>query len=1234
MNTRLIDDSSDFDLHDQFSLENTQHTPFPEANHPLISSEESDNGSSLLKDRQKINLKTEDQRIIYVNEDISSENPSKNSRRQKFRSNEVHTTKYSFLTFIPKSLFVQFRRVANLYFLLIALLQLTTNFSPTGKISTIVPLTIVITFSILKDAYEDFKRRKGDWEVNHRSAEVYRDGSWVKIHWKKVRTGDIIRVKDKEKFPCDIIVLSSNDSLGLCYIETSQLDGETNYKIRRAHHETLRYSDEISLSSFSSIVRCDKPNKDLYKFNGSLEIFNHLPIDHDATRHAPFSHKISLNSNQMLLRGSSLRNTHWIIGIAIYTGHETKLMKNQNKAPHKTSKVERMANRFIFFILGLLLILVLISTIGRVVELKRNAKYMWYLPIFGDASFGFFKLLLELLEGFITFLILYNNLVPISLYVSMEVAKFIQGNLMSNDIQMYYEEADIPCTVRNSSLNEELGQVEYIFSDKTGTLTQNKMEFLKFSVDGQVYGSGTTEIERSNALRNGIEIPDDRPLSYDPSSDFRFYDERISNANWAHQENAAKIEEFFVLLAVCHTVIPERIKKTGKLNYQASSPDEAALVSAAAKLGVEFLHRTPTELTISVLGTKYTYKTLNILEFTSKRKRSSVIVRHPDNRIILYTKGADNVIYPLLLESFKEEAKSTESILNNFADAGLRTLVCAKAILNEESYQVWNKRFEEASCLIVGREEKLEEISDEIEKNLELVGVTAIEDELQKGVPESISLLSKSGVKLWVLTGDKKNTAINIGFACGVLYNDMAIIDLKGKSVRKVSENLDKNLRVAFEEENKEFLGLVVEGQTLTIILDDPFLKKQFLKLACKCKSVICCRVSPSQKADIVLLVKRGRNKITLAIGDGANDVPMIQAAHIGIGIAGEEGLQAANSADISIGRFRFLKRLLLVHGRWSYRRISKLVLYSFYKNTVLYLTQLWFVFFNWWSGTSIHDRWTVSTYNTLFTALPIMALAIFDRDVSPEIAEKYPELYVQGKKDTFFSATIFIGWLLNALWHSAVCFIIPVYANYYGVFSIGSLSGQTMDMLGTGTMMYTAVLFTVTLKCILETSSFTLIHIISIILSILLWFSFVFSYGWIWFMFQSYLFPFEEAYDFAGQYRIVFTANFWLTTIITAVIANLRDMAWKFFKRLGTKTLYYEVQKASKDKSRDDVMKYYQMDSFPLIPNQIQIEYKQVKRFIGDITGLRRYRGFAFSQSPNQAQLVGEDHSSGEEDY
>lgn len=649
------------------------------------------------------------------------------------------------------------------------------------------------------------------------------------------------------------------------------------------------------------------------------------------------------------------------------------------------------------------IILAFTCTIGLTLWNILTSKNTWYLMSNNFSQFGEkFDYSWDAIKGFFTFIILFNNLIPISLYVSMETAKFIQAYFISKDLEIYYEKTETATVCRTSSLNEELGQVEYIFSDKTGTLTRNQMEFLKFSVDGISYGTGITEIAKASAKRKGIHLTDDRPSDFDKTSKFQFYDKRISNKQWLKEKNSDNLLEFFKLLALCHTVIPEI--SGSQINYQAASPDEDALVNAAKYLGVEFCARTLNSMTIKVNGVEEKWELLNVCEFSSNRKRSSVILKNQEGKIILYCKGADSVILPLL-KTDTNYLKETVENLETFAEEGLRTLLCAKCELDEETYFTWNKKYQESKCSLQDRTKKIEEVANGIEKNLELVGATAIEDKLQEDVPETIASLMTAGIKIWMLTGDKMETAINIGYACDLLNNSMVILTLKG-SKEEVTNKINNYIQNIQKEEKdvKHVLALIVPGDVLEIIFKDENLKKVFLNLAIICKSVICCRVSPSQKSSIVSLIRTNIETVTLSIGDGANDVAMIQTAHVGIGINGEEGLQAANSADYAIGQFKYLKKLLLVHGRWNYRRISKLILYSFYKNSVFYFTQFFYVFFNGFSGTSIHDRLPIMLYNVLFASLPIMIIGIWDQDVKADVAMEFPELYHQGHHQRYVS--------------------------------------------------------------------------------------------------------------------------------------------------------------------------------------------------------------------------------------
>jgi phospholipid-translocating ATPase len=279
---------------------------------------------------------------------------------------------------------------------------------------------------------------------------------------------------------------------------------------------------------------------------------------------------------------------------------------------------------------------------------------------------------------------------------------------------------------------------------------------------------------------------------------------------------------------------------------------------------------------------------------------------------------------------------------------GLRTLCLSYRFISSEEYRLWNKKYQEAAASIYQREERIDAVSEEIERNMLLMGGTAIEDRLQVGVPETIAELAKSGIKLWVLTGDKTETAINIGYACNLLTTDMNLLILKADNRDETTSLLDKTLKeIAKEVENSEgsSYALVIDGLTLKYALEEKT-RRTLLAIGMRCVSVICCRVSPKQKAEVVRLVKKELKVMTLAIGDGANDVSMIQEANVGIGISGVEGRQAVMASDYAIAQFRYLKKLLLVHGRWSYLRTTEMIMGFFFKNIVWTLTLFWYQIF------------------------------------------------------------------------------------------------------------------------------------------------------------------------------------------------------------------------------------------------------------------------------------------------
>ncbi|XP_041653365.1 phospholipid-transporting ATPase IA isoform X1 [Cheilinus undulatus] len=1054
----------------------------------------------------------EDARLIYLNQ----------PQFTKFCSNRVSTAKYNVLTFLPRFLYSQFRRAANAFFLFIALLQQIPDVSPTGRWTTLVPLLFILVVAAVKEIIEDLKRHNADSVVNKKECQVLRNGAWEIVHWEKVAVGEVVRAANGDHLPADLVILSSSEPQGMCYIETSNLDGETNLKIRQGLQVSADLKDIDSLMRLSGRMECESPNRHLYEFVGNIRLDGHSTIP--------------LGPDQILLRGAQLRNTQWVHGVVVYTGHDTKLMQNSTRPPLKLSNVERITNFQILVLFGCLLAISLVCSIGQTIWKYQYGNDAWYMdlnsPDGGAANFGL---------NFLTFIILFNNLIPISLLVTLEVIKFIQAFFINWDTDMLYEPTNTPAMARTSNLNEELGQVKYIFSDKTGTLTCNVMQFKKCTIAGVAYGHVAEAEEGSFA--------EDDWHSTQSSEEAGFNDPSLLENLQSNHPTASVIQEFMTMMAICHTAVPERMD--GNITYQAASPDEGALVRAARNLGFVFSGRTPDSVIVEMLGTEEKYELLHVLEFTSARKRMSVIMRTPSGKIRLYCKGADTVIYDRLADSSRYK-EITLKHLEQFATEGLRTLCFAVADVSESSYQQWQEIHHRACTSLQNRALKLEESYELIEKNLQLLGATAIEDKLQDKVPETIETLMKADIKIWILTGDKQETAINIGHSCKLLTKNMGMLVINEDTLDRTRETLSHHcglLGDALYKEND--FALIIDGKTLKYALTFG-VRQYFLDLALSCKAVICCRVSPLQKSEVVEMVKKQVKVITLAIGDGANDVGMIQTAHVGVGISGNEGLQAANSSDYSIAQFKYLKNLLLVHGAWNYNRVAKCILYCFYKNIVLYIIEIWFAFVNGFSGQILFERWCIGLYNVIFTALPPLTLGIFERSCRKENMLKYPELYKTSQNAMGFNTKVFWAHCLNGLFHSVILFWFPLKAFQHDtVFG----NGRTPDYLLLGNMVYTFVVITVCLKAGLETSSWTMFSHIAIWGSIGLWVVFFIIYSSLW-----PLIPLAP--DMSGEADMMFRSGvFWMGLFFIPVTSLVFDVTYKVVKKVCFKTLVDEVQ-------------------------------------------------------------------------
>ncbi|KAJ7436207.1 phospholipid-translocating ATPase [Mycena latifolia] len=1193
-------------------------------------------------------------RTVYVNQQLPPDyfdHKGKIKPENVYLSNQVITSKYTLITFLPRNLLEQFRRVANVFFLAIAILQFFHKFSTISPGLVIFPLLVVLTITAGKDAYEDTKRHQSDRKVNHSPVRVLATEDWVnpnvmkpkgrtfvrgvrtmvgkkpvaEVHvdedgwrpalWEDVRVGDFVKIFDDEPLPADILICATSEDEQQAFVETKNLDGETNLKSRHAVPALAHLRDAAACAAPENAFRvdCERPDTNMYRLNGGVFIGDEsAPVDLSMT----------------LLRGTVLRNTRWVIGLVLFTGEDTKIVLNSGGTPSKRSKVEREMNPQVATNLILLAAMAVACGISDSILEKKN--YPEGAPWLYDDNTSQDN---PSFNGLVTWafaLITFQNIVPISLYISIEFVRTWQALFIYFDYDICYKKTGQATLARSWNLSDDLGQIEYIFSDKTGTLTQNSMVFRECSIGGRVYSGDPPQDdpavpdvrpssgESSTAVDSTTDTPDTGtssrsrtppPGASKPASKPRFVDAALTADLAAAVDagprtpdagHARALHGFFSVLALCHTVLASPDADGTGLVYKAQSPDEAALVQAAADVGYVFRGREREVLLLqtpfSAPGAVERYELLNILEFTSARKRMSVVLRKLGDEgggeggpLFLLSKGADNVIFERLKKGTADELKAqTEKHLDEFAGNGLRTLTLAYKVLQEDEYAAWNDRYHDATVAIDDRDELIESVSDEIEHDLRLLGATAIEDRLQDGVPETIADLKRAGIKVWVATGDKLETAIAIGHSTNLIGKESNIIVIRGgdEGSRPVYEQMVRAIEEFFPEsgilddegavvpahprtsssnsaqerpyplrrvntgissivgaDNGDRPGgfvLVIDGTALGHALVDEQNKSLLLRLAMLCEGVICCRVSPLQKALVVRLVKDGIGAMTLAIGDGANDVSMIQAADVGVGISGEEGLQAVNSSDYAIAQFRFLKRLLLVHGHWSYARNGNMILNFFYKNIVCIGVLWWFQIYNGWSSSYVFEYTYLLWWNSFWTIAPVIAIGLFDRLVDANALMALPELYRYGREGRWFGFKSFVIFMLDGIYQSAIIFFL---IRYTYDSTTARPDGYNVYQYEFSTTMVIAAVLSVNLFNGLNTNVWTGWVFFAVLLGIVLVWAYtaiysIISPGWI------------STPVFGNDHYLFRSAYFWLCiplTVFLALAPRYIARAWSF---------------------------------------------------------------------------------------
>lgn len=1162
---------------------------------------------------------------------------------QPYCPNSITSSKYTVYTFFPKQLRAQFSKLANCYFMVVAIMQMIPSWSTTGKFTTIVPLLIFILISMFREGFDDWKRHGHDKEENNKETQVVREDEEMATFdthlistiisdampshgnsppnqasllgsknlflnkslmtqynlktcsekWKDVKVGDILKIDIDEWIPADVVLIAVDGNNSEAFVETMALDGETNLKPKFSHPELSKLATKpSSLKNLCTLFTVENPNNDLYNFKGLFSL--------GGREHA-------LTCDNIVYRGSILRNTQSVLGLVVFTGEETKIRMNNIKNPRvKAPKLQKNINYIVMFMVFVVISLAAFSFMGQRLYYKENHKKMWYLR----------KSSASLTATFMGFIIMYNTLIPLSLYVTMELIKVMQLLFLQYDIDMYHVETNTPADAKTATILEELGQVSYIFSDKTGTLTENNMVFRKLSVCGSNWlhdvdliandkseptplrpSLAKTKKSTYSVVRQSMElgvVPNSSGWKasahpqrvQDAANSLRLLKHIQTHPNTLF---AKKVTLFLLSIALCHTCQPRKESDSGlnvstytldeygeeedqpeqededaKISYQAASPDELALVQAARDLGFVVYDKENNHLHVKTYPEGFigqpkieVYDILDIIEFTSNRKRMSAVVKFPDGRIAVFCKGADNIILEHLKNADLAQKKAKEIALNSrdrkiqeaevvlqsrlsdeghrrpslgtlrtktsidvthinaiegavtkedqdladvaakakkslqltqakrysidenmmddeedtlipndkllvndefilektlehiedFSTEGLRTLLYSFKWITADEYAQWATDYNEAKVSLHNRAQKIEEVGARLENNFTLLGATAIEDKLQEGVSQAIEKLRRAGIKLWMLTGDKRETAINIGYSCR-LIKDYSTVEVL---------SIDEGQETVVSKINKTCADLragklahsvvVVDGATLGTIESDPYLLTIFIELCVQVDSTICCRASPAQKARMVNCVREyNKKEVTLAIGDGANDIAMIQSADIGVGITGKEGFQAARSADYSIAQFRFLLKLLLVNGRYNYIRTSKFVLCTFYKELLFYLTQCIYQRYTLFSGSSMYESWSLSMFNTLFTSLCVICIGMFDKDLQPATLIAVPELYATGRLYKAFNLKVFVSWMVLAATQSVAATFLDYFA-----WGFTALRDNTTMPLGTG---------------------------------------------------------------------------------------------------------------------------------------------------------------------------------------
>nr|CDS26411.1 phospholipid translocating ATPase [Hymenolepis microstoma] len=1209
-------------------------------------------------------------RTILVNS-IPSLSEEVHSNNRKFVKNEIISSHYKWWNFLPVNLFEQFHVIANFFFLLISILYFFGE-TPINPITTIAPLVVVIGISMAKDAIDDIKRHKADDKFNRNQFMVLthdlvdNTSSFVQRYSRDIHCGDIVICYNNSSFPCDMLILGSSNSNGKVFITTDNLDGESSIKTTNALAFTQNIlsptlakiendqHQNIDIGLERSTITCLNPCEDLKAFEGSLN----LPQE-----------SIPLALNNVVFRGANLHHTTFMIGVAVYTGIDTKLSLNGKPGFRKFSSSAGTFNAILLAFIGVMFLVTFIVTILHFLwdGMPYGAPWYFFTPVASNW---------RRVQQYLTLLFIINYLIPISIMVTMELQQLVLALFIDKDVELYDPETNEKAQVNATNLADELGQIEFLFSDKTGTLTQNKMMFRSYSLanDHHVYDveeEGLFMIRSKNktsTISDPTKNSSTTPRNVNATDYFSFSEDEEetlevglgSSDDLTTQRERKRVyrlskeaEQFWTNIVLNHSVEAKisvnQDTQEEVITYNAESPDEKALIDAAAKVGITYVGLDESVKTKSSdynihlvrfnpgILSKQTSKIITrkfrvdaVIEFNSVRKRMSVLVRDDEGRCIVYTKGAEvTMLDPRRCDKTPSLIKD-EIIrkVTEFALTGLRTLVFAMRELDSDTYNSLLKRYKWAQCQLgTERARALEEASAMIEANMSLIGVSAVEDKLQPGVRQCLQSLISAGIQIWVLTGDKEETAVQISQATGHFPPGTTLIRLtNGQSTEEVGraiyvqqEGMKARLEVKkgrsrfkrlfqkrstldvsgldpedfdpetssdsdddefeikkressfFSRFNRRFrsavvdglrrqrrrnpgganepVGLVIDGVTLRYAIS-PVLREQFLRLCMNVTTVLCCRMTPLQKAAVVRFVSQGLDgvggggrPVTAAVGDGGNDVAMLHEASVGIGIFGNEGRQAVRAADYAIPLFRHLRRLILLHGHWNYYRISMTANIFYFKNVAFVAIQIYQMFYDGFSGQSMFDSLLYTLYNLTFTSYAPFVFGIFEQHISANDLLHRPYLYRLMSQSSNLRCWYILLWVLDGWWHGTVIYYICFFVMAGGMnysdasFSLPGTSLATVDYNMFGNACFIYLVITTTMRIVVMSRTLNLFIILGL---------FITGFMNLGVMFIYQTLGGTSTYVYLNYTYLGACPAFWLCLPLILVLTLLPDILWR----------------------------------------------------------------------------------------